>query len=213
MEDRSRENRIAVLAGRILTALGQVLAEDPTRRADPFYAGRVEAKDAFSGDELAVATYVYKHFQPSTVILELGCGYGQLCLLLACLHFKVLGIEAAQTRYAGAQSLQHFLLKTESAAASVQFIRGTFPLDVSPPHDLFIATNVVNSFWSAWGLPDPAKYSKVLTAKHVIVDTRLWWTVREDPAQQREVLDAICATGYACTEHITSSCCLFQRTT
>lgn len=212
MEDSSRED-VERITSDIYLALVDTMQESAERAADPFYLGRVQngGKRAFASDECTTAEYIAKHFTRDTAIMEMGCGYGQLCLLLACLGFTVVGLDAAPLRYRGALSLQKFLHRRNPHADRASFVLGSYPRQFAPEHDLFLSTNVVNSYWRDWQDTEESKYQQTLRAEYLSIDLRTWWVLREDQAEQDALRTRICEVGYAAVEKVGPSSWLFRK--
>ncbi len=203
------------MAADMLAALTITCSNCKDRAEDPFYAGKVKLNKPFSDEEPVIASFVKLRFDPATTsIMELGCGYGQLSLVLACVGFHPVGVDVSKIRYDGAIDLQHNLIHTcaRPEAGNAKFLHARYPQDVIPMHNLFVATNVVSSAWDTWNAPEADKYTQTLRAQHVILDTRLWWIIREDPKDQVELVEKICKlANYSLEERITTSIVLLEK--
>jgi hypothetical protein len=175
-----------------------ILAEIPAASGSGFYANKIEKRCLLSDGERAVAEYVTKTFSATDRVLEVGCGYGQLPLLLACLGRNAGGVESDVGRFAVAETLRAEMAKSYPQAAGCQLYRGRYPLDAAPPHDVIVTTNVVNGFWSDWQQPEDEKYAAMFQAPDAIVDARLWWVPRETVEERAAIEGCMKALGFEC---------------
>ena len=185
MEDCIGEVNLAEFSTAILSGMAKVLKDDT------YYVPRIRQSKAFAITELQIARYVCKTFGPKTRLLEIGCGFGQLCLLLRAAGFEhVTGIEAHR-QVSSLGMLEHIRSYDRWDVDGLDFLSGTYPTETTVEADVLIAFNVVNSCWYTWKLPEEEKYKVALPQPHCIIDVRLWWEVREDPKEQQAVVSRI----------------------
>jgi len=202
MEDRRREIETAV------EKLNALLVAEPALTTDSYYQGRVHDGALLTAEELEVVSYISNLLEPGSRIVEVGSGLGQIPLILACLGYYSVGVEATPVRRAAAKDLQNRLRAVDTdAGARVLFLQGEYPDHVDPgPHDLLLTTNVANSWWKNWAIPETEKYKRFFRAEHVILDCRVWWIVRETAEQWRELVQEICAAApYAPVDGVSRS--------
>jgi len=175
--------------GVMLEAAGEYLKE----HQDKYYQYKVDAGRLLSPNEIALADYVSDKY-PGGRALEFGCGFGQLTALLQLLGLQAMGIEAILSRFEGAQHLRLACMKDLRLEYSLLF--GTYPQDKTPPFDVLVVTNIASSWWDSWDASLQEKYRRTLQGRPAVIDTRLWWTVRETPEEQAALIDEICSQGY-----------------
>jgi hypothetical protein len=157
---------------------------------DPFYSSKVHAQQIFSDIEKQIAIHVIKEFQQTETVLEIGSGIGQLVMFLCSQNYPVIGIEPSirhEMSFRVAERLSRYYPEIDH----ITLIKANYPIQVSPKHDILLATNVVNSFWDNWQVPTEYKYTSVFTADNAIIDLRTWWKLRETKKEQTELLEEI----------------------
>lgn len=195
MEDRRAEvEAAAATLNSVLQAAGGV-GLLPSN--DRYYADRLSSGQLVSSYEIDLVAYIVRTLPESLTILEIGSGIGQLPLLLACLGRRAVGVEATPTRLGLAHRLQDALAALHrDAAARAVLVSGYYPEEVAFPHDLLLATNIVNSWWESWQIPDREKYQRTFVAPHAIIDLRTWFVLRETPEERHALASTIMqATG------------------
>lgn len=111
-----------------------------------FYRWRLENRQVFADYELCLVERIVARQLPVDTIHEIGCGWGQLLLLLAWRGYRVTGFDVDQRRFLGASCILAVLNQIDPNRASRVTLRREFfpPLD-RPDRDrsLVIATNIV----------------------------------------------------------------------
>jgi hypothetical protein len=111
-----------------------------------FYQARLSCRRIFADYELELAKGIVANQLPVDEIHEIGCGWGQLPILLAWCGYRTTGFEIDRRRFVGASCLLSVLQQIDPARAARVTLRREFfpPLD-RPQRDrsLVIATNIV----------------------------------------------------------------------
>ena len=202
MEDCIGKVNLAEFGADVAVAMAEVVGEDN------YYIGRVQNGNAIAAQEAQIARYIHDTFPKDIRIAEVGCGFGQLCMLLGALNFKsVTGIEGDAPRFTGSlHMLKHITEEGRWSTLGVQFLGGYYPTDFKPEVDVLCAFNVVNSFWATWPIPEEEKFKTALSQDNCIIDVRLWGVVRETPAEHTALIDTICKdAGFAQVTRIETS--------
>lgn len=111
-----------------------------------FYRTRLASGRVFGDYELRLVDAIIARQLPVDEVHEIGCGWGQLVLLLAWRGYRATGFEIDRSRFAGALCLHEVLGRIDETRASRAMLRHEFfpPLDrADPERSLVIATNIV----------------------------------------------------------------------
>ncbi len=115
-----------------------------------FYTVRLAHAAMVAPYEAAIAEFLLETMDPSDRSFEIGCGYGQLPLLVALGGRRMTGIEYEPLRFAGAQYLRGRLgSENPTAAARLDFLKLRYPRDfdwrllAGARRNVLVFTNVV----------------------------------------------------------------------
>jgi len=183
------------------------LCEWMAGKEDNYYKGRVAAaSNIFTAEEVATAQYIYANYSKPTRILEIGCGFGQLAILLSRLGYRVIAVDATRQRFDGARAL------VAAMRAPVDLRFGSYPTGLRVPasdFDLIVTGNVASDFWKLWMAPEEEKYRQFLQGKPIILDARVWWGVWTPEEQREKVIHLLERLGYI-SEHVMGSVWAFN---
>lgn len=113
-----------------------------------FYRVRLAADCIFSDHEVRLVEAIAERLPRLDEVHEIGCGWGQLVLLLAWCGYSATGFEIDSQRFRGAEALREALSVIEEDRAVHAKLRNEFfpPLDRPEGRStLVIATNIVVS--------------------------------------------------------------------
>ncbi|MEI8154506.1 MAG: hypothetical protein WCG92_23425 [Hyphomicrobiales bacterium] len=167
-----------------------------------FYKARIEQEgSALSGYDRILFEYVRTNFDPAErKLMHAGIGLGTLASALSKEGFNVVGLERDAGRFSAATRVRSAVVDVWPAAAErYDLIAGSFPavlLDTLwiAPQTLLVFTNC----GSGW--PDEFTDSVIALFPRfgdIILDTRLFGTVRDLPDERRHLIAKIEAQGLA----------------
>lgn len=111
-----------------------------------FYRTRLASGRVFGDYELRLVDAIISRQFLVDEVHEIGCGWGQLVLLLAWRRYRTTGFEIDRKRFLGAVCLHEVLSRIDEVRANRATLRREFfpPLDrPDPERSLVIATNIV----------------------------------------------------------------------
>lgn len=161
---------------------------------DNFYTNKFSSRRLLTREEKETATYlVNNHPRDSLPVYEIGMGCGQFTFLLAWLGYQVTGVEGAPHRAQCAKDCHDKLPK--SVQEKMKVIHGQYPIDCNfPCPGILVIHNIVNSWWDTWKHTE--RYREFFQDHVIILNTRLWWKIREKPAERSELIKEIEEIGY-----------------
>ncbi|MBV8189191.1 MAG: methyltransferase domain-containing protein, partial [Alphaproteobacteria bacterium] len=184
----------------LLKTLRNWVHEDPqrTESAGTFYLELLKGKHVLQDYERAVLDYILAKIPPGrTTILEVGVGYGILCLFLAASGYEVIACEGSRSRLEGFEFLAGSLVKRfPDIAKRVRAVHGWFPDAFDPAtlakdrRNVLITTNIVAS---ASASRQGAILEAAASFDDIIVDTTRFGVARYDPGKADELRRTISA--------------------
>lgn len=124
---------------------------DAPAAAGDFYRSQVREGRLFNRVHAVVARYLIETAAPVDRVVEVGCGLGPLCWLLAANGLQVTGFEGNKGRYDGATYLRDRVLPAD-AAPRLQLVHGIFPFAFngetlrSDGRRILVCTDIVSGF-------------------------------------------------------------------
>ena len=101
--------------------------EKARRGAGEYYLDRFATGRFFTDYDLYTAEYCVNKLGDAPLAVELGCGLGELSMLLAADGMRTVGIESASARHSGAVTLHRTLTEDGYALGVLSFSVGTYP--------------------------------------------------------------------------------------
>lgn len=146
--DFDAANQIAVAAVKTWTV------QQPRYAASlgDYYRVRLNQNNLLIEAERQIVDYCRHQFDPACLFYELGCGYGELSLMLAIAGFSATAFESEEGRFKGAMALREALAQSGYDTTRASFIHGRFPDALqlaqlqSPSSPILVATNVTSKY-------------------------------------------------------------------
>ncbi|MBV8192442.1 MAG: hypothetical protein JO339_34795, partial [Alphaproteobacteria bacterium] len=187
------------LEAKALDSLAGWLAQDSANkgRVGDYYADKIARRRLFSPHDRAIATYCADRFAAGTRFVELGCGVGELPLLLARRGLTAVGYESEQARFEAARhTVAALAAQFESVGDhAVQF--GMFPDSASPEKELdglrvFVCGHVTSSYMAD---NQPTFLASLRDFDHLVMDVSTFgW--RRDEVGIQALVASIIAHGF-----------------
>jgi len=117
-----------------------------------YYNVRLSQNNLLIEAERRVVDYCRHQFDPTYRFYELGCGYGELSLMLAIAGCSATAFESEEGRYKGAIALQEALAREGYDTNRASIVHGRFPDALqlaqlqSPLSAVLVATNVTSKY-------------------------------------------------------------------
>lgn len=170
---------------------------DAPAAAGDFYRSQVRDGRLFNGIHAAVARYLVETAAPDDRVVEIGCGLGPLCWLLAANGLQVTGFEGNKGRHDGAAHLLDRVLPAD-AARRVQLIDGIFPFAFNGEmlrgagRRILVCTDTVNGL--------TAQNATLIVRMfflfdQIVINLRTFGIVR-DAGEQQALLAALTSAGF-----------------
>jgi len=195
---------LAFLNGYLFRVMVDMLRSEGTEASGlyDFYKARIEQEHtALSGYDRILLDYIGRHFDAAQhAILHAGIGLGTLASALAVAGFQVCGVERDPKRFDAATRLRDAVTDFwPQAAARYELVAGSFPDALVEtiwigPRSVLLFTNC------ATGWPDDLMEEVIALFPQfsdVILDARLFGTVRDLPEDRAALISRIEATGLA----------------
>jgi len=169
-----------------------------------FYKARLELeRHALTGYDCFLLEYLVAHFdRGSRSVVHAGIGVGTLTTALAVAGFGVTGLERDRKRYLAASRVRAAVCYIWSdVAGRYRLIEGTFPAAVldTPSvseNSILVFTNCGADWSSSFTNSIIDLFSRF---GDVLLDTRLFGTVRNAPEERDALIDAIRQRGLTVT--------------
>ena len=169
-----------------------------------YYEARIEQRrGALSDYDHMLFDYVSTHFdRESRQIVHAGIGLGTLACALSAAGYRVSGIESDAPRFRAANRLRNALSAGWPAATErYDLVEGLFPgvvegTHLASPKSVLIFTNFVTT-WPE-GFHETA-IASLQAFGDVILDARLFGSIRDTPEERQALIDHIEAQGLVAT--------------
>ncbi len=182
----------------VLAVYRALVAEDGEIAKDNWIRHKLETGRVFSPAELAIAEWVDARPKLASIV-ETGCGYGGLAILLAMTGCQnVTAAEGNGKRAAGAFETVRRLRGTYPKLDGCRVLHGWFP-DCAPEEafGLFAMSNVVGGWFNARPGEAAAKWRDLIRAPEAIIDGRTAYAVRESEADRAALVEALGQAGFS----------------
>ena len=183
-----------------VTFLAPWIAEAPERQhsAGDYYQSRLAQGRVLEEYDIAVARYCGKELPRSASYAELGCGFGEVSLMLALNGLRVIGFEAEAARYEGAAALAQAIAAQGISLANLSFVHGYYPETFEPRlldgrQGVLVATNVTSTY-VVEHIDEVTESFRQF--ERLVIDITRFGLVRDKGAQQ-ELIDRIHSLGFA----------------
>jgi hypothetical protein len=194
-----RARKAALEAAALTQALAWIGGGEKSRRsAGDYYLDRFGAGRFFTDYDLYTAEYCARELADAALAVELGCGFGELSLLLASEGFRTVGIESAAARHDGASSLLRGLTKAGHRLGELSYVVGTYPdkrtdaATAASDNAILVCTHVTSSSL----VENMAAVIRSLNRfRHLIIDVSTFG-VRRDASRIKELVAQILAAGF-----------------
>lgn len=167
LRKREKDYVAAILASDRLESLG----------AGNYYLHRLRSAQLLPEAEWAALKFILQAFPPTSHIVEIGCGWGQLLALAATVGYSCVGVDYSADRLEGAKYLRELAeADFPGVAGRLQYLQGDFPANWDSALRRPSGENgPVVGFFSNLGLNRPEAFveSCVIECKrfdHVIMD-------------------------------------------
>jgi hypothetical protein len=194
---------VAFLNGYLFRVMVDMLRSNGTEASGfyDFYKARVEQeRTALSGYDRILLSYIGRHFEPSErAIVHAGIGLGTLASALAVAGFQVHGIERDPSRFDAATRVRAAVIDMwPEAAERYKLIVGSFPAVLV--ETTWIGSRAVLVFTNCGsGWPEELVEEVISLFPQfgdVILDARLFGTVRDLPEERADLIARIEANGF-----------------
>jgi hypothetical protein len=160
--------------------------------AKDYYRNRLRSKMLVLPAEWEVLRFIMHHFPgPTTHIVEIGCGWGQVLAMAAAAGYRCAGVDCAVSRVKGARLLGDLVDSDfKGAADRLRYFEGLFPNNWEDAKGAMRSTGqtVAIGFFSQLGYGQPEEFSDLCVAQlgqfdYVIMDPCRFFADRDRPAQ------------------------------
>lgn len=181
-------------------------ADGAVYQPDDLYASKVKRGVTLEAYEVAIADAIAERFDRSTMIIEIGSGYGAFLLLLAQAGFMVHGFDGDRRRSAACSwHLQQYQERYPHLAGKVGFTASFFP-DSLPAgfgqkigKRIGVATNLANTYTATH---QEALLYAARDFDEFILDLSRFGKVRDTQAERNSLRDAMVKSHFEPVERL-----------
>lgn len=162
------------------------------------YAQRLAKGEFFARSDLQMARFCAKMLSAFDTFVEVGCGVGELSLLIAQQGLKAIGIESDWKRAACAGDLKLSLIgKYPQIAANARIMYGTFPAPLPEGTDIHRCALLCGCLVATHTPEQALEFVREMhTYPLAIIDISRFLKIRRDPVARQELLYLLEAVGF-----------------